>query len=189
MESQLIKTGWPRHYEVDLLPGLPATGPEPVQLRATSHGVGREGLVVRVYSGSVSWIGNFQRGDGKLTGIYATPSPDHVCVVASGRGYWLPALDPAAYQIVEAYPIRDVRSIPELGLLIFADYTDLVAYGVEGRRWVSQRVSWDGITILRADQHGVVGRAWDATQEQEVGFFVDARSGRVEGGASPPPSD
>lgn len=93
---------------------------------------------------------------------------------------------PADYQIIEAYPIQDVRAIPGLDLLVFADYTDLVAYGAEGRRWVSQRVSWDGITILRADRHGIVGRGWDATKEQEVGFFVDVHSGRAEGGAAPP---
>jgi len=189
MLSQLIEAGWPRNYDVEILPGLPATGPEPVQFRATAQGIGREGLVVRVNGGAVSWLGNFQRGDGKLTGIYSTPSIDHVCVVASGRGYWLQALDPTDCQIVEAYPIQDVRAIPEIGLLIFADYTDLVAYGAEGRRWASQRVSWDGITILRADERGVVGRAYDATKEQEVGFFVDAKSGRLEGGAAPPAID
>lgn len=189
MVSHLLKAGWPHNYEVEILSGLPPIGPEPVQLRATSQGIGREGLVVRVTVAAVSWVGNFQRGDGKLTGIYSTPSIDHVCVVASGRGYWVQAQDPADCHIVEAYPIQDAKPIAEIGLLIFADYTDLVAYGAQGRRWVSQRVSWDGITILHADEHGVVGRAYDATKEQEVGFFVDTESGRLEGGAAPPALD
>ena len=81
MEIQLGETGWPRNYEVEILPGLSATGPEPVQLRETGHGVGRKGFVVRVNTASMSWIGNFQCGDGKLTAVYATPSPDYVCVV------------------------------------------------------------------------------------------------------------
>lgn len=185
MKSRSIETEWPQHYQADLLPGLPATGPEPVDLRATTHGHGREGLVVRVRAGTRSWIGNFQRGDGKLTGIFATPSPDHMCVIASGRGYWLRALDATDCHIVRAYPIQDVRAIAELSLLVFADYTDLVAYGVEGMRWLSQSVSWDGITILSADQNGILGLGWDARIEKEVGFFVDVRSGRVEGGAAP----
>jgi hypothetical protein len=131
-------------------------------------------------------VGNFQRGDGKLTGVFATPSPDHLCLIASGRGYWVPTAAPTDFQVIQAYPIQDARAIPQLRLLIFTDYTDLVAYGVDGLRWASGRVSWDGITIVSADADGIVGRAWDATREQEVGFFVNPQTGRAEGGAAPP---
>ena len=181
-----MKAGYPRSYEANVLPGLPTSGPEALDFRATPHGRGREGLVVQVRSGDESWVGNFQRGDGKLSGIYPTPSPRHVCVVAGGRGYWVPVSSPAIYEIVEAYPIQDVLTIPELLLLVFVDYTALAAYGPDGLRWRSSRVSWDGIRILRADATGIEGRGWDAAAEQEVGFFVHIVTGLVEGGAAPP---
>jgi hypothetical protein len=186
MSAEFVKSGWPTRYEARVLPGLPAYGPEPLRFQAVPHQRGREGLVLEVRWDARQWIGNFQRGDGKLNAIYATPSGDTVCVVAGGRGYWVATPNPQQYELVMAYPIQDVRAIIELELLIFADYTALVAYGTSGLRWKSRRVSWDGIRILRVDEQGVVGRAWDATKDQEVDFFVDAATGRLEGGAAPP---
>ncbi len=180
------RSWWPRNYEAELLPGLPATGPEPLQFRATTLGRGREGLVVSVRSAGSVWVGNFQRGDGQLDGIYETPSPDHVCVIAGGTGYWVPVYGPASYEIVGVYPIEHVRFIPELGVVVFADFTDLAGYGASGKRWASGRASWDGIEIVRADRVGIVGKAWDATKECEVGFYVDPVTGELEGGAAPP---
>ena len=186
MNMLSIEADWPQNYDAELLPGLPGTGPEPSEFAATPQRRGREGVVVRVRHLGNSWVGNFQRGDGKLSGILATPSADHLCVIASGRGYCVPIHSPTDFQIIKAYPIQDVRPIPELRLLVFSDYTDLVAYGVDGLRWSSGQVSWDGIAILRADAHGIVGTAWDARRKEKVGFFVDAKTGRSEGGAAPP---
>ena len=186
MNRPAIKAGYPRNYEANVLPGLPTSGPEPLDFRATPHGRGREGFVVEVRLGNERWVGNFQRGDGKLSGIYPTPSSGHVCVIASGRGYWVSTSSPARYDIVEAYPVQDVLTIPDLLLLIFVDYTALAAYGPDGLRWRSSRVSWDGIRISHADANGIEGRGWDASTEQEVGFFVHTVTGRAEGGAAPP---
>lgn len=186
---ELIDVGWPREFDIDILPGLPPGGPAPLQFPASASPRGREGLVVRVSQAESTWDGNFQFGDGTLTAVYVTPSPHHLCVVARGCGYWVSANDPGVYEVIDAYPVKEVRPLRDIGLLLFVDYTDIEAYSAGGRTWASGRVSWDGITIMQADERGVLGRAWDAVAEKEVGFFIDPRSGRLEGGSAPPNSD
>ncbi len=187
MAEALIDLGFATSYEAVVLPGLPGSGPAVRQFRGRHQRSHREGLVVEVRaSNDQSWVGNFQFGDGKRSGLYATPSPDRLCVVAGGRGYFVPVTDPSAYEIVSAYPIEDVRSIPELGLLLFVSFTVVVAYGTAGQAWSAGRVSWDGISIRSVSCDGVHGTAWDSPGGREVGFFIDPRTGAVEGGAAPP---
>jgi hypothetical protein len=185
MTTQGIHAAWPHRYEGTILPGLPAMGPEPMQFRAVQRGLGSEGLVVEITTDARRWIGNFQRGDGRYNAVYGTPSPAHVCVIAGGTGYYVSTINPNEFEIVAAYPIQDAREIVGLDLLVFADYTNLVAYGPKGLCWRTKQVSWDGVKIDRADEQAIVGRAWDATKQGEVGFLVDARTGELEGGASP----
>jgi hypothetical protein len=188
MSTQLIESGWRHSYDAKILSGLPASGPQPAQFRATTRRLNSEGAVVKVSLGASSWTGNFEKGDGKLSGVWATPSPDHLCVVAGGRAYWVSARDDRGYDILPVYPVQDVRAILESDLLILVDYTEIAAIGREGLRWISDRISWDGIHILHADARGIIGQAWDAAAEQRVGFFVDTETGRLEGGSAPPPS-
>ena len=182
----LIDAGWPRSYEVEVSTPLPSKVANVLEFRATGRRAAEQGIVLKVRADSFTWIGTFERGDGKLSAIYFTPSPDHLCVVAGGVGYWIPVLDPKRYEVMPIGPIQEVRPLHALALLLFADYTELAAYGAGGQRWITRRVSWDGIEILRADAKGILGRAWDATREAKVGFFVDPETGRVEGGSAPP---
>jgi hypothetical protein len=187
MTPKLTDLGFATCYEATVLPGLPGTGVPPLQIHASHQRSHREGLVVEVRgTDGGRWTGNVQPGDGKLSGLYPTPSPDCLCVIAGGRGYLVPVREPATYEMVGAYPIEDVRSIPELGLLLFVTFTDVVAYDAKGRVWSAGRVSWDGISIRSVSSEGVHGTAWDSPEEREVGFFIDPRTGAVEGGAAPP---
>jgi len=180
--------GFQQGYLVELLPGLPGAV-SVAQFHRKGQRTFREGVVVRVTpTGGQAWVGNFQCGDGRLSGVYATPSPHAACVVAGGQGYVVPVQDPGAYQLVAAYPIGDVRSLLELGLILFADFTDIVAYDSRGCVWSTGRLSWDGLTITSVSPAGIVGKAWDAPAGREVSFVVDPRSGRPEGGATPPGS-
>jgi hypothetical protein len=182
-EHPLVSAG----YEAAILGGLPGGGRPPFQFHRPGQPTHGEGVVVRVAPhDSSAWMGNFQRGDGALDGIYEAPSPDRLCVVAGGTGYWVAVRAPEQYEIVALYPIGTVYALPEAGILLFVSLTHLAAYGAEGLRWQTSRVSWDGIRILEASAQTIRGVAWDAPAEKEVGFFVDPRTGSHEGGASPP---
>lgn len=174
-------------YEAETLDGLPGTGRPPYHFHRVGQHTHSEGLVVLVTChGAPNWIGNFQRGDGGLNAIYETPSPDHLCVVAGGTGYWVPVRAPGQYELIALYPIQEVRALPEAGLLLLLSLTNLAAYAAAGFKWQTSRVSWDGITVLEASARAIRGTAWDAPAEKEVSFFVDPLTGFHEGGASPP---
>lgn len=177
---------WRQDYDFEVLAGLPPTGPPALDFRVTNAGHGREGLVVAVRTPARQWVGNFQHGDGTVNQVIPAPARGHLCVVAGGRGYWVNVHEPQLFEVIPIYPVREVRPSPDTGLLILADDTDLAAYDLHGRKWLSGRVSWDGVEILTVDASGVTGRGWDAVREAPVGFFVDAETGKVDGGAAPP---
>lgn len=146
-----------------------------------------EGLVVRVWQDSLSWLGNFQRGDGAMDGLTATPSPQHLCVVAGGRGYYVPAGTPELFEAVPTYPVIQIAAVDQPALLVMADYTRVAAYDRDGLRWVSRAVSWDGIKILRADAEMISGLAWDAPEGEEIEFSIEPTTGHVRSGPEHPP--
>jgi hypothetical protein len=173
-------------FDAEVMPGLPGTGPLPRQFTRTGH-VHSEGLVVRVrLDGGEEWIGNFQSGGGSLSGIWGIEGAAAFLVVAKGQGYWVNSEKPEVYQVVKMTPITDVRSIPELRILVLGGLTDIVAYGPEGKIWASGSVSWDGVRIVDANSTGITGIGWDAPSEKEVGFFLNPLTGAREGGSGSP---
>jgi hypothetical protein len=178
--------GFPRCYDCEILMGLPGTGPAPHEFRRPGQSTHSEGLVLKVtpHRGE-SWVGNFQRGDEGICGAYGYPEPTLVCAVARGQGYLVATDDPSRYELVEAYPIRGVQRVPDLPIIVFADYTALTAYGPKGRLWATSRLSWDGLRITEITPEVIRGVGWDAPHDREVEFLVDVKTGGYEGGSSP----
>jgi hypothetical protein len=178
--------GFPRRYECEVLPGLPGTGPLPYQFRFEGQSTHSEGLVLKVTPDhGETWVGNFQRGDSGLSGAYGHPLETSVIAVARGQGYIVVTHQPTQYELVRSYPIRDVRRVPDLPLVLFADYTELTAYGPEGMVWMTPRLSWDGLRITEITPEVIRGLGWSAPEDREVEFLVDVRTGHHKGGASP----
>ena len=148
---------------------------------------GSESLWLEVNpSDGESWIGGFECGPGRLTGLFATPSPDVVCVVVKGQGFWVPVLLPGDVEIIRSLPIQEVFAIPGKPILVFADYTELEAYGEGGFLWRTERLAWDGLKVTEVTAETIRGMAWDSPANREVPFAVDTESGASEGGSSPP---
>jgi hypothetical protein len=139
-------------------------------------------LLVKVQTRTSAWFARFQHGDGRLTGVFPTPDPDHFVAVASGQGYWVSAVSPDVYELLPAYPIQDVLEVRPAGLVLFLDHTDIVAYNSSGKAWETGPVSSDGLWIGSADVGSIRGEAWDAARGCKVPFAVDTRTGRVTGG-------
>ena len=148
---------------------------------------GQDGLIVDVSPRTAqSWIGIFAFG--KLApkgrdGLYTWPDPRVLCVVSRGHGYLVRVDEPAKYETIRVNPILDVIPVASRRIVVFANYTELVAYGEAGPVWVSDRLSWDGITITAVTHEYIEGKVWDPRDEADVAFRVDLTNGRHEGGS------
>jgi hypothetical protein len=131
------------------------------------------------------WVGVFAFG--RLTpkgvsGIFTTPDPDRLCVVAKGAGYLVRADDPSAWEPVAANPVIDVRPILRRGLLVFAEHTRLFAYGPTGLAWRTKQLTWDDLVITEVTDDSIRGEFWDVATESAGSFRVRLATGEHDGG-------
>jgi hypothetical protein len=148
-------------------------------------GIGADGLLVSVRPRiSAPWIGVFALG--KVTpkaksGLYSWPHPETLCVVSRGQAYLVNVEQPTKFEIVNVHPVLDVIPVASKRIVVFANYTELAAYGESGRVWVSQRLSWDGFSVTAVTSEYIEGRAWEPSVEAEVDFRINLSDGRRAG--------
>lgn len=147
---------------------------------------GRDGMLVRIRAQqAVQWFGTFAFGQVTpegISGIFTTPDPDHVCVVARGEGYFVSSKVPTDWKSVTAVPIIDVRPVRKHEIIVFATFTDLVAYGSTKVRWRTKRLAWDGLAITKITEDYIKGKFWDIRSEAMATFTVDLATGAHRGG-------
>ncbi|HWD37619.1 MAG TPA: hypothetical protein VG944_02140 [Fimbriimonas sp.] len=171
-------------YEVDQLTELPGH-PEEAHYYYPGGMVdgGGDGVLVRVRRRQRPiWLGTFafgKLGSRGVTGIYATPNPRKLCVVGKGAGYFVSVDDPSNWEEVRVEPILDVRGIPSTSLMIFADFTRMIAHGPEGLCWETERLSWDGFEITEVCGSTIEGRCRKPGSDDVVRFGVDLDTGEV----------
>lgn len=147
-----------------------------------SQMTGQDGSIVNITpkAGS-SWLGVFAYGqlsDKAVTGVFSTPNPDTVCIIAKGEGYWVPVLNPSKWEFVKSAPIVDVRCARQNGLILFMDHTEIVAYGKSGLVWTSDRLSLDGFKILSLQQDKILGRYYSHSLDSDQDFTIDLFTGK-----------
>ena len=114
-----------------------------------------------------AWIANFGNGDfGGGYQYHATPNPDIFCAIINGVGYWVDTIHPEKWQEMELLPVKRVIAIPSREMILFHDYTDMMAYGTNGVLWTVNRLSADGIEILEIENDRIVTRVWDPPVEK-----------------------
>jgi hypothetical protein len=182
---------FPRNYEVRILEAAPPVHPVeklhhyPVELEEGD----RNGAYVRVTPQTgPAWAGFFALGfdsDQVVSQLCSTPDPERFCVVAGGYAYVVKASDPAQWLRVEQQPVVDLRVLPQHGLLLFAGFTSITAFGGSGIAWTTQRLTWEGLTITAIDGDKLLGNGWDALTDKEARFEVDLKTGKHTGGARP----
>jgi len=147
---------------------------------------GRDGILVEVKpEHERPWMGTFAFGQISPKGfsaVFATPDSERLCVVAKGEGYIVSADDPRQWEMVRANPIIDVRPIPACGIIVFANFTEMVAYGQEGIRWRTKRLAWDDLKITEVSDTFIKGEFWDIRSEAMASFVVDLATGSHKGG-------
>ncbi|GIW85606.1 MAG: hypothetical protein KatS3mg107_1266 [Gemmataceae bacterium] len=188
----LVTFGFPTTYVAE---EQPYSRPS-ISFHSPKTQTAQEGLVLETASGPKMrvkvitgqgevWVGEFEPGPGGLTGIFATPCPDDLCVVNAGYAYRVPTLTPEGYEFIPAIPVKDVVRVPGKDILVFVDYVRLTAIGPAGLLWQSPDVSWDGIRLVEVSSASIRGLGWDSPANREVEFVVDAETGHTQGGSSP----
>ena len=182
-----MDTAFPHLYEctqLDEMPGI-ASPAHYYYPGATTKG-GNDGILVRVRpERGELWLGTFAFGKiapKGVSGIFTTPDPKKFCVVAGGEGYFVSANAPLAWEAVQATPILDIRPIPAQTIIVFAEFTRLVAYGASGLMWKTKRVSWDNLKITEVTDAFIRGEFFDVRSKATASFVVDVATGGHEGG-------
>ncbi len=183
-----IELGFDCSYEFEVLSEIPPTDiPRFYYPGAVPYG-GKDGVIVKISPPrKESWLGTFAFGQiapKGLTGVFSTPNVNRLCVVSKGNGYLVSAGEPQDWESIKAIPIIDARSFPKSGIIVFAHFTGLVAYGDKGIRWKTERLSWDNLKIISTTEREITGEFWDIRSESTQRFVVDLVTGNHSGGIS-----
>ena len=142
---------------------------------------GRDGLLIRFLpAGMRSWIGVFAWDTipGGASRVYTHPDARCTCVVARGVGYIVRVDEPTEWTTVEAHPIFDALALPDHGLIVFATFVELIAYGAAGPVWQTKRLALDELYLTGADGTNIYARA-NRFDGHDVDVTVDVRTGKA----------
>ena len=154
-------------YEIYYYPGAEVRG-------------GKNGIIVQIDSEKKTWMGVFAPGTiskNGLYGVYASPHFNKLCVVANGAGYFVSSDNPKEWEEIKSIPIIYTGISKAKNVIIFADYTELIAYDNTGVRWKTKRLSWDGLKIIELSDDYIKGEYYDIRTEKNELFKVDLISG------------
>jgi hypothetical protein len=116
------------------------------------------------------------------TGIFACPLPDNLLAVAGGYAYLIDTLAPDHCLHLPLRPVTQILPAPSAGVILLAGFHIVLALDATGIRWQSARLSWEGITLTRADTSHLHGTGWNLHTDREVPFTVDLLTGEHTGG-------
>jgi len=187
LDEPHVDLTFPHTYQVQDRFELPGSGESeiptiyipPPRNRAEHPGVW---LRVRASSGR-AWTGVFAYGLGGPFGfsrIMSSPDPDSVIVISKGAAYLVRADDPSSVKQLPILPVTDARAIAEHGLVIFANFSRLFAYGRDGLRWESSHLCTDSLEILSVEGRTITCSGWDGGGPTEMmELAVDLQTGKV----------
>ncbi len=112
------------------------------------------------------------------TGIWSCPNPHELCAVSGGYAYLIDTGEPERFTMLPYRPVLEVRRVREMNLLLFVGHHAILAWGVNGLAWESEKLSSEGITIVAIDGAILRGRGWDLLTDKETDFALDLVTGR-----------
>jgi len=182
-----IDLGLAHSYEIHEIGDFPGAGKfrDPVIYFPRPQEGGEGGglwLKVKAASGK-SWVGVFAFGYSSppaFSRVVSSPDPDRVCIIANGAAYVVKSDEPEVWDKIPVIPVLDVRTVPQQGLIVFSDFTQLAAYRNNKLAWRSPRVCWDDLKIVRITREAIEGVGYDPTNSitHEHPFSVDLETGR-----------
>jgi len=132
------------------------------------------------------------------SGIWACPDPKWLCAVSGGYAYLIDTAAPQRFTMLRYRPVLAILPYPadsssetadELPgtavaghfrhdkLLLFAGHHSILAWGLDGEAWESERLSSEGLTNLRIEDGILRGEGWDLRTDRDVPFALDLMTG------------
>lgn len=121
------------------------------------------------------------------TGLYSCPNAQELCAVAGGYAYIIDTAAPEHCTHIALRPVAEILPLPDHGLLLFAGFHSIHAWGREGLAWQTARLSWEGLRLagISTAEDGAPrlhGLGWNMHTDKEVEFVVDLHTGAHTGG-------
>jgi hypothetical protein len=193
---------FPHDWRAEVLAKLPLIAPArqftyPQRVAGEEDTLARGALLVEVHpAGGGSFLATCALGftdSTMLTGIFACPNPNELCAVAGGYAYIFDTGSPERCTHIPLKPVAEVLVLAEHGLIVFAGFHSLLAWGREGLAWQTARLSWEGISMsgVRRAEDGsaaLYGFGWNLPSDKEVEFCVDLKTGAHTGGGFTSPA-
>lgn len=167
------------HFRV--LPGLPGSGPPPLQFNATGQGMHREGFVVEFTPPNAPpWVGNFHPGLSSFCGIVNDVTAHNVIVVSRGQGY---VVSLATGELRRSFGggIELLLPIPDLQAVLMSNGLWFELCRGELELWRTKRLSWDGIRNVTMVAGVLHGEGWRFDESWHP-FEIDLSTGATRGG-------
>jgi hypothetical protein len=112
------------------------------------------------------------------SGLWSMPNPNWLCAVSGGYAYLINVVAPEQFKMIEYRPVLQVLPLLQQRLLLFIGHHSILAWGPEGEAWQSERLSWEGITILRVEEDVLHGHGWDLRTDKDLPFVLDLKTGK-----------
>lgn len=112
------------------------------------------------------------------TGLWSCPEPEKLCAVSGGYAFIIDTTAPERFTMIPYRPVLEMRAVPAGGVLLFVGHRSILAWGREGQAWESERLSDEGVTIVKIENRNLHGKGWEMRTDKEAPFTLDLQSGR-----------
>ncbi|MBV9416730.1 MAG: hypothetical protein JO363_17235 [Solirubrobacterales bacterium] len=143
---------------------------------------GRDGLVLSISPAEGrAWLGVFAPQGSSArgaSGAVALPDQRTLAVLSNGTVYRVAADDPVQWEEPSVGGVTDPVIAEDLDLVLFVEYTTVLAYGCGGLAWHTEPLVWDDLQALRLEGDVLHLEGFDAPLNEIVPFSLDLRTGR-----------
>jgi hypothetical protein len=131
------------------------------------------------------WGAGFHGWCHPISGIFATPSPDHFLAIAGGHGYLVGAERPEAWLSVP-HEILHLHRVPGVPVLLCEGHYEMTAISVGGILWHARLIPYGDVRVHAVTSDAVVcswyqGGNPDGTDNPWRPFTLDTTTGRMSG--------
>lgn len=171
-----------KRYEI--LNSLPAYGPMYISVTHIDEPFYSEGFVVRFYkSDGTNWVANFQLGWTNFSKVFDFPEHKLVIVVAGGQGYVM-SPENVTPKSTFGLTISNAHQTDNRSLVFVTNVNIMVLDNANGEFWHSERISWDGIKIVKLLDNIIYGLAYDPTNsiQEWSEFSINLKTKEITGG-------
>lgn len=164
--------------KVELLPGLPSSGPAAIHCFIEQPTPWSEGVVVKVTGlARPDWIANLQTGWGYASQIIEWPAASAAVVIVKGAVYLLRGEMPDQWRCYNSFGIECVLA-PSGRSAVIATYENLLQLDVNGDVMWRRTIAVDGIEIQQVGDDVIRGRYCDDPPDRWLDFKVSCIDGR-----------